>query len=69
MDEEHKHTKFSSNIPQCQYYVMRKKRLCRMTVRPGRQYCGEHEPQPRTEDGKVHRNLSPFIQYFSNLTL
>ncbi|CAH0591722.1 unnamed protein product [Chrysodeixis includens] len=38
--------------PQCQYFVVRKKRLCRMTVRPGRQYCGEHEPQPKTEDGQ-----------------
>ncbi|XP_053616462.1 tRNA:m(4)X modification enzyme TRM13 homolog [Plodia interpunctella] len=38
--------------PQCQYFVVRKKRLCRMTVRPGRQYCGEHEPQPRREDGE-----------------
>ncbi|KAJ8728487.1 hypothetical protein PYW07_006183 [Mythimna separata] len=38
--------------PQCQYFVLRKKRLCRMTVRPGRQYCGEHEPQPKTTDGQ-----------------
>ncbi|XP_045453567.1 tRNA:m(4)X modification enzyme TRM13 homolog [Melitaea cinxia] len=57
MDEEHKQSKFSSNSPQCQYYVMRKKRLCRMTVRPGRQYCGEHEPQPRTEDGKDDKRI------------
>ncbi|XP_049697531.2 tRNA:m(4)X modification enzyme TRM13 homolog [Helicoverpa armigera] len=42
----------STNGPQCQYYVTRKKRLCRMTVRPGRQYCGEHEPQPQTADGQ-----------------
>ncbi|XP_068622970.1 tRNA:m(4)X modification enzyme TRM13 homolog [Battus philenor] len=32
--------------PQCQFYVVRKKRLCRMTVRPGKQYCGEHTPEP-----------------------
>ncbi|XP_045778291.1 tRNA:m(4)X modification enzyme TRM13 homolog [Maniola jurtina] len=38
--------------PQCQYFVMRKKRLCRMTVKPGKQYCGEHEPQPKTGDGQ-----------------
>nr|XP_026497245.1 tRNA:m(4)X modification enzyme TRM13 homolog isoform X2 [Vanessa tameamea] len=42
----------SSITPQCQYYVVRKKRLCRMTVRPGRQYCGEHEPRPKTDNGK-----------------
>ncbi|XP_047027422.1 tRNA:m(4)X modification enzyme TRM13 homolog isoform X2 [Helicoverpa zea] len=41
-----------TNGPQCQYYVTRKKRLCRMTVRPGHQYCGEHEPQPQTADGQ-----------------
>uniref|UniRef100_A0A2M4ALY9 tRNA:m(4)X modification enzyme TRM13 n=1 Tax=Anopheles triannulatus TaxID=58253 RepID=A0A2M4ALY9_9DIPT len=28
----------------CKYYVQRKKRLCKMTVGPGREYCGEHEP-------------------------
>ncbi|XP_050355282.1 tRNA:m(4)X modification enzyme TRM13 homolog [Nymphalis io] len=45
-------TETSSITPQCQYYVVRKKRLCRMTVRPGQQYCGEHEPQPKTNNGK-----------------
>ncbi|CAB3246955.1 unnamed protein product [Arctia plantaginis] len=38
--------------PQCQFFVVRKKRLCRMTVKPGRQYCGEHEPLPKTADGQ-----------------
>ncbi|KOB68519.1 putative coiled-coil domain-containing protein 76, partial [Operophtera brumata] len=47
----------SSNEPQCQHFVTRKKRLCRMTVRPGRQYCGEHDPQPRTEDGKTDERI------------
>ncbi|XP_050098961.1 tRNA:m(4)X modification enzyme TRM13 homolog [Anopheles aquasalis] len=28
----------------CKYYVQRKKRLCKMTVGLGREYCGEHEP-------------------------
>ncbi|CAH0397674.1 unnamed protein product [Chilo suppressalis] len=37
---------------QCQYFVVRKKRRCRMTVRPGRIFCGEHEPDPKTEDGQ-----------------
>ncbi|XP_013171435.1 PREDICTED: tRNA:m(4)X modification enzyme TRM13 homolog isoform X2 [Papilio xuthus] len=35
--------------PQCQFYVVRKKRLCRMTVRPGNQYCGEHNPLPKDD--------------------
>ncbi|XP_013197272.2 LOW QUALITY PROTEIN: tRNA:m(4)X modification enzyme TRM13 homolog [Amyelois transitella] len=42
---------------QCQFFVMRKKRLCRMTVRPGRQYCGEHEPQPKTDDGEIDTRI------------
>ncbi|CAG4987310.1 unnamed protein product [Colias eurytheme] len=45
-------TKEHLEKPQCQFFVVRKKRLCRMTVRPGRNYCGEHEPQPRTEEGQ-----------------
>ncbi|KAM3955457.1 tRNA:m(4)X modification enzyme TRM13 homolog [Aphomia sociella] len=43
--------------PQCQFFVIRKKRLCRMTVRPGRQYCGEHEPKPKTEDGSDDKRI------------
>lgn len=53
MEDSTKTGETSLTEPQCQHFVARKKRLCRMTVRPGRQYCGEHEPQPRTEDGKV----------------
>ncbi|KAG6448492.1 hypothetical protein O3G_MSEX005517 [Manduca sexta] len=45
------------NVPQCQYFVVRKKRLCRMTVRPGKQYCGEHEPQPKTVDNKEDKRI------------
>lgn len=50
--------------PQCQYFVVRKKRLCRMTVRPGRQYCGEHEPQPKLEDGQVIEHILRNIHRF-----
>ncbi|KAJ2941120.1 hypothetical protein O0L34_g10356 [Tuta absoluta] len=42
----------NATLPQCHYFVVRKKRLCRMTVRPGRDYCGEHEPKPKTDDGQ-----------------
>ncbi|XP_022823899.1 tRNA:m(4)X modification enzyme TRM13 homolog [Spodoptera litura] len=42
---------------QCQYFVVRKKRLCRMTVRPGRQYCGEHEPQPPESECQDDRRI------------
>ncbi|XP_026316427.1 tRNA:m(4)X modification enzyme TRM13 homolog [Hyposmocoma kahamanoa] len=41
--------------PQCQFLVERKKRLCRMLVRPGQNYCCEHEPQnkQKQEDTRV----------------
>lgn len=28
----------------CQYFVKRKKRYCRMTVKKNNQFCGEHQP-------------------------
>jgi tRNA:m4X modification enzyme len=28
---------------QCKFFVIRKKRLCKMTVKKGKNYCGEHE--------------------------
>jgi len=33
----------------CGFYVQRKKRFCRMIVKPGHQYCGEHKPLPASE--------------------
>lgn len=32
------------NNKHCKYFVMRKKRYCRMTLQDGKEYCGEHEP-------------------------
>jgi tRNA:m4X modification enzyme len=29
--------------PHCRHFVMRKKRYCRMTVKSGEEYCGEHQ--------------------------
>ncbi|KAF5305500.1 hypothetical protein FQA39_LY01591 [Lamprigera yunnana] len=29
--------------PHCNHFVIRKKRFCRMTVKPGEEYCGEHQ--------------------------
>jgi len=54
-DDEQKHKKDSGqNIIRpdpgaCGFYVQRKKRFCRMIVKPGAQYCGEHQPLPVTE--------------------
>ncbi|XP_049544579.1 tRNA:m(4)X modification enzyme TRM13 homolog [Anopheles darlingi] len=40
----------TSQSVRCKYYVQRKKRLCKMTVGPGREYCGEHEPAAATTE-------------------
>jgi tRNA:m4X modification enzyme len=32
----------STNRPHCQFFVVKKKRFCRMTIKKGEQYCGEH---------------------------
>lgn len=29
----------------CKHFVIRKKRYCRMTVKAGYDYCGEHQPE------------------------
>uniref|UniRef100_A0A182QDB4 tRNA:m(4)X modification enzyme TRM13 n=1 Tax=Anopheles farauti TaxID=69004 RepID=A0A182QDB4_9DIPT len=34
----------SGELVRCKYFVQRKKRLCKMTVGAGKEYCGEHEP-------------------------
>ncbi|XP_047515556.1 tRNA:m(4)X modification enzyme TRM13 homolog isoform X5 [Pieris napi] len=43
--------------PQCKFFVVRKKRFFRMTVRPGWNYCGEHQPQIGTKDGKDEKRI------------
>ncbi|XP_046607180.1 tRNA:m(4)X modification enzyme TRM13 homolog [Neodiprion virginianus] len=54
----------SPSLSTCRYFVKRKKRYCRMTVKQGSNYCGEHLPQERespsesrigTEDVKASR--------------
>ncbi|KRT83532.1 hypothetical protein AMK59_4663 [Oryctes borbonicus] len=32
------------DIPHCKHFVVRKKRFCKMTVKTGKEYCGEHMP-------------------------
>lgn len=29
--------------PHCKHFVIRKKRFCKMTVKSGEEYCGEHQ--------------------------
>lgn len=35
----------SNDVPHCKHFVVRKKRFCRMTVKKGFEYCGEHQPK------------------------
>jgi len=34
----------------CGFYVQRKKRYCKMNIKPGAQYCGEHHGSPLPSD-------------------
>lgn len=39
--------------PHCQFFVKRKKRLCTMTVKKGKSFCGEHQPvDPSVENSR-----------------
>ncbi|XP_044261826.1 tRNA:m(4)X modification enzyme TRM13 homolog isoform X2 [Tribolium madens] len=39
--------------PHCNHFVVRKKRFCRMSVKPGDRFCGEHQPAGATNDDKI----------------
>ena len=41
----------------CAFYLSRKKRKCKMMVRPGKRFCGEHALH---EDGQPQGNLKLF---------
>ncbi|EFA11905.1 tRNA:m(4)X modification enzyme TRM13 homolog-like Protein [Tribolium castaneum] len=43
----------SEEPPHCNHFVIRKKRFCRMTVKPGDTFCGEHQPAGATTDDKI----------------
>ena len=50
----------------CGFYVQRKKRFCKMSVKPGAQYCGEHSPLPVTEHdlgGSTSGSPTPLLSY------
>lgn len=34
----------------CKHFVRRKKRFCRMTLKKGQEYCGEHLPKPEEQE-------------------
>ncbi|EZA50432.1 hypothetical protein DMN91_009904 [Ooceraea biroi] len=54
----------------CMYFVKRKKRFCRMTVREGKRYCGEHQQDANDAgDERVECPLDPkHTCYQSKLT-
>lgn len=37
----------------CKHYVLRKKRFCRMTVKSGFEYCGEHQPKVEITENNI----------------
>lgn len=43
-------------LPHCKHFVTRKKRYCRMTIKPGQEYCGEHMV-PSAKDEKASDSL------------
>lgn len=42
-----------SESDRCAYFVQRKKRTCRMMVKPGKRFCGEHATEEEGAD--LHR--------------
>ncbi|XP_017491130.1 PREDICTED: LOW QUALITY PROTEIN: tRNA:m(4)X modification enzyme TRM13 homolog [Rhagoletis zephyria] len=41
------------NNPNCAHWVHRKKRYCKMTVKAGQRYCGEHQPSVFSESSQL----------------
>lgn len=48
MENKLKTASIQSDIPHCKHFVVRKKRYCKMTVKKGAEYCGEHMPSSDT---------------------
>lgn len=42
----------------CQYFVVRKKRFCRMTLKNGQKYCGEHQPSSNEDELSDNMRIS-----------
>lgn len=59
----------------CKYFVKRKKRFCRMTVKSDKEYCGEHEPCEYTPETQATESKLRIVcpldskQYVSILTI
>lgn len=45
-----------SDAVQCKHFVIRKKRYCRMTVKTGQEYCGEHQTAIKKPEGLDDKN-------------
>lgn len=47
----------------CKYYVIRKKRFCKMTVKVGEEYCGEHQKlSPNLDTTELDRDKTSKIR-------
>lgn len=42
----------------CKHFVTRKKRYCRMTVKEGEEYCGEHQSEETSKNHSDDNNDS-----------
>ncbi len=49
-----------SSVERCEYFVPRKKRNCRMLVKPGKRFCGEHDLQGGGDKEEVDRMACPY---------
>ncbi|XP_066589491.1 tRNA:m(4)X modification enzyme TRM13 homolog [Prorops nasuta] len=45
-----------TQVPQCAFFVERKKRFCRMSVKDGKKFCGEHELFNSNTDNNINSN-------------
>lgn len=61
----------SDVIKHCKHFVSRKKRYCRMTVKEGEDYCGEHqiEGNRTNETGKIGESKKRIVCPLDNKQL
>lgn len=58
----------STETPHCHYWVKRKSRYCKMTIKEGAKFCGEHaldEPQPALNEKRILCPLDPTHSVYS----
>ncbi|KAG5666436.1 hypothetical protein PVAND_014464 [Polypedilum vanderplanki] len=56
-----------ANQPHCHFWVKRKSRYCKMTIKPNHKFCGEHEPpieQEPLDESRIFCPLDPSHSVF-----